>query len=43
MDECLRSVLVDDAFGLLDGGAPSVCVATGSRAARLDAVLRRLG
>lgn len=42
MDECLGNILVDNAFGLLDGGAPALCVATGSPAARLDAVRRRV-
>ncbi len=40
MDECLGRILVDDAFGLLD--AAPVCVATGSRSARLAAVRSRL-
>jgi hypothetical protein len=40
MDTCLHGILVDDSLGLLDDG--SVCVATGSRIARLDAVRARL-
>ena len=42
MDDCLGNILVDDAFGLLGAGAPFLCVATGSRSARLEAVRGRL-
>jgi hypothetical protein len=43
MDAWLGGILVDDSLGLLDEGAQSVCVASGPRNARLDAVRAHLG